>query len=201
MHPLQYQNLNGQESLWANHTVSNAGVAGIRWYEIGNLGGTPSLVQQSTFQPDNLSRWMGSMAVDQDGNMALGYSVSSLSVYPGIRYTGRLNGELPGMLTQGETILVQGQGSQTNTYRWGIIFHVDRSAHKKSNFGIRTIHPHQSNWQTRTDFQFYLRKVKGHCKGLSNSGYTAGCRDMLYKLANNDSHHADWRAGTYTMTL
>ena len=119
MHPLQYRMIDGQESLWANHTVSNAGIPGIRWYELGNLSSTPSLLQQGTFQPDNLSRWMGSLAVDQDGNMALGYSVSSSSVFPGIRYTGRLAGELPGTLTQGETILVNGQGSQTNTYRWG----------------------------------------------------------------------------------
>jgi hypothetical protein len=125
MHPLQYRNLNGQESLWTNHTVTNAGVAGIRWYEIGNLNGTPGLVQQGTFQPDNLSRWMGSLAVDQDGNMALGYSVSSLSVFPGIRYTGRLNGELPGTLTGGR--LGGGRAARRIPLAGGLFLHVDRS--------------------------------------------------------------------------
>ncbi len=54
------------------------------------------LIQQGTYQPDDNYRWMGSLAVDQDGNMALGYSLSSTTVYPSILYAGRLAGEAPG---------------------------------------------------------------------------------------------------------
>jgi hypothetical protein len=116
MMQLQYRNLNGTESLWANHTVAasaNTGYpTGIRWYEIRNPNGTPYVYQQGTYQPDSNYRWMGSLAVDGFGNMALGYSVSSSSVYPSIRYTGRLVTDTLGTLPQAETTLMAGTGSQ-----------------------------------------------------------------------------------------
>jgi hypothetical protein len=119
MMQLQYRNLSGDESLWANHTVLSGGVAGVRWYEISDPGGTPVVAQQSTYQPDTNRRWMGSLAVDGDGNLAIGYSVSSLSMYPGIRYAGRLRGEIPNRLSQAESVLINGGGSQTGISRWG----------------------------------------------------------------------------------
>ena len=78
-------------ALVVNHSVT-AGTAasGVRWYEIRSPGGTPTVFQQGTYSPDATSRWMGSIAQDQQGNMLLGYSVSSSTVRPGIRYTGRL---------------------------------------------------------------------------------------------------------------
>lgn len=119
MMQLQYRNLSGAESLWANHTVLSGGVAGVRWYEIRDPGGIPVVAQQSTYQPDTTQRWMGSLATDQDGNMAIGYSVSSASMYPGIRYAGRLAGEIPNRLSQAESVLTNGGGSQTGINRWG----------------------------------------------------------------------------------
>src|SRR5688500_1708092 len=63
---------------------------------------------------------MGSIAQDAQGNMALGYSVASSSVFAGIRYTGRLVTDTLGQMPQGETTLVNGSGSQTGTAsRWG----------------------------------------------------------------------------------
>lgn len=108
----QYRNINGTESLWLNHTVSSGGTAGIRWYEIRNLTGTPSVFQQSTYQPDGHNRWMGSLAVDANGNMALGYSVSSSTLYPSVRYAGRLGTDALNGLGQGEATLIQGTGAQ-----------------------------------------------------------------------------------------
>ncbi len=124
MMQLQYRNLNGTESLWANHTVAasaNSGnPTGIRWYEIRDPNGAPTVYQQGTFQPDSNYRWMGSLAVDRDGNMALGYSVSSASMYPAIRYAGRLSTDPIGKLCLGETSIIDGTGSQTgNQNRWG----------------------------------------------------------------------------------
>ncbi len=120
MMQLQYRNFGPHESLWVNHTVASGGVAGVRWYEVRDPGGTPFLYQAGTYQPeDGLYRWMGSLAVDQDGNMALGYSTSSESTSPGIRYTGRLAGEVPGQLLQGEALLFQGPGVQVGSSRWG----------------------------------------------------------------------------------
>ncbi len=119
MFALQYRNFGDHEALWVNHTVLSGGVAGIRWYEVRDPGGTPFIYQQGTYQPDGLYRWMGSVAADQDGNVAVGYSVSSADMHPAIRYAGRLNGETPNTLPQGETSLIEGTGSQTSSNRWG----------------------------------------------------------------------------------
>lgn len=122
MMQLQYRNINGVESLWANHSVATGGVVGVRWYEIQDPGGAANLIQQGTYQPDSTYRWMGSLAVDQDGNMAVGYSRSSAAnpiIYPSILYAGRLAGEAPGLLPQDEATLVTGSGSQNGINRWG----------------------------------------------------------------------------------
>ena len=119
MMQLQYRNFNGFEALYANHSVSSGGVIGIRWYEVHDPGGTPVLFQEGTYQPDQNYRWMGSIAADQDGNIAVGYSVSSSNMFPAIRYAGRLAGEIPNLLTQNEAVLIQGTGSQSGSERWG----------------------------------------------------------------------------------
>jgi hypothetical protein len=123
MHRLAYRNFGTHESLVVTHNVNAASsgtTAGVRWYEIRSPNGTPTIYQQGTYSPDSNNRWMGSIAMDRDGNMGLGYSVSSSSVYPSIRYTGRLASDTLGTLPQGETTAMAGSGSQTGTgYRWG----------------------------------------------------------------------------------
>ena len=129
----QYTNLNGAESLWITHTVANPGNAGLtspRWYQFnvtGNTVVTSGPVQQSTWAPDStVARWMPSLAVDKDGNMAIGYSASSSTLFPAIRYAGRLATDPPSTLGQTETSLIEGSASQCCTFsdgsannRWG----------------------------------------------------------------------------------
>ena len=109
------------EALVGNLTVSSGGVAGVRWWEINNAtSGTPTFVQQGTYQPDTTWRWMGSAAMDIVGNLAVGFSASSASINPQIRYAGRLAGDPANTLAQGEATLFAGTGSQTGTNgRWG----------------------------------------------------------------------------------
>ena len=122
---LQYRNFGTHETLVANHTVDvdGQGLAGPRWYELRRTsGGSWSLFQEGTHSlPDSVHRWMGSIAMDQAGNMALGYSVSNNTVFPGIRYASRLANDALGSMAQGEVTLVDGGGSQTfqNAPRWG----------------------------------------------------------------------------------
>ena len=110
----------GHESLLDNYTVSANSVAGIRWIELrrtqpGNWG----IFQQSTYQPDTTWRWMGSIGSDNQGNIALGFSASSSSINPQIRYAGRLTTD-PLNTLSGEQHLFDGTGSQTGTSnRWG----------------------------------------------------------------------------------
>ena len=129
----QYRNLGGSESLWVNHTVRTGSLTtspnGIQWGQINVTGGTVSTtpVQQQIYGNvggDGLHRWMGSLAVDGGGNMALGYSTSKAAVNPGIRYSGRLASDPLSTLAQGEATLQTGGGSQTGSCsstcaRWG----------------------------------------------------------------------------------
>jgi hypothetical protein len=113
---------NDTQTMVTNQSVeASPGVAGVRWYEIRRKEGVYSLYQQGTFNPDSVNRWMGSIAMDKKGNIALGYSVSdAVSVKPGIRYTGRLAGDPLGQMTLGEATLIDGTGVQlTTNNRWG----------------------------------------------------------------------------------
>jgi hypothetical protein len=118
----QYRNFGGYETLVANHTVDLGGDrAGIHWMELRDSGSGWTLHQDGVYGPaDGENRWMGSIAMDRDGNIALGYSVSSTQTYPSIRYTGRMAGDPLGTLPQGEASVIAGSGVQTSTYsRWG----------------------------------------------------------------------------------
>lgn len=120
MMQLQYRYQAGIESLWVNHTVASGGFAGVRWYEIQHPASpAPLLAQQSTYLPDAHHRWMGSLAVDQDGNLALGYSISGEDLYPSIRLAGRMASETLSQLPQQEVEVKAGGGSQELINRWG----------------------------------------------------------------------------------
>jgi hypothetical protein len=116
MYRLAYRQFpNGVESLVFNHSIST----GVRWYEVRSPNGTPTVFQQGTFSPDPNTRWIGSIAMDQSGDMALGYSVSSKSVYPSIYFTGRVAADTLGSM-EGEQLIISGSGSQTGGQdRWG----------------------------------------------------------------------------------
>jgi subtilisin-like proprotein convertase family protein len=130
MNRIQYRNFGGYESLVISHTVnvgpSPATAAGhqaaVRYYELRRSlpGGNFTVPEQATFAPDANNRWMPSAAMDNQGNLAVGYSVSSTTVQPSIRYAGRLAGDPANTLAQGETTLIAGTGVQTHSSgRWG----------------------------------------------------------------------------------
>ena len=124
MYTPNYRIFTDHDALVFNHDVNTPDDrVGRRWYEIRSpLSATPPVIyQQGTFAPDDgLNRWMGSAALDFSGNIAMGYSVSSSSVYPSIRYTGRLASDPLGEMAQGEATLIDGTGSQDGgAARWG----------------------------------------------------------------------------------
>ena len=119
MFRLAYRNFGSHESLVVNHSVTANGVGGVRWYEIQSPGSTPVVAQQGTFAPDSTYRWMGSVAMDQAGDLVVGYSKSSSTVFPSIAFAGRTPTDPAGTL-ETETNVVSGTGSQTGTLtRWG----------------------------------------------------------------------------------
>ena len=119
MYRLAYRNFGDHESLVANHSVvTGGGNVGVRWYEVRSPNGTPTIYQQGTYAPDSDNRWMASIAQDQVGNIAVGYSVASSATLPSIRYTGWEVGNAPGTL-QPENVMIAGGGVQTSYNRWG----------------------------------------------------------------------------------
>lgn len=115
-----YRRVNGNESIVAVHSVNTeAGGGGVRWYEFRVAKDrSVKLHQQGTYAPDGLYRWMASPAIDKRGNIGIGYSFGGPPHFAGQRFAGRLASDSPGQLTLRETVLVEGEGAQTNTLRW-----------------------------------------------------------------------------------
>jgi subtilisin-like proprotein convertase family protein len=159
MNRLQYRNFGDHESLVVTHAVVATGSAGgIRWYEIRDPNGTPTVFQQSTYSPDSTWRWMSSMAMDKLGNMMTGYSASSSSVIPSVRVSGRLVSD-PLNTLQAETPTFAGTGSQTGTLqRWGDYSNMTVDPVDDCTFWFTTEYIKASgsfNWSTRiASYQF-----------------------------------------------
>jgi subtilisin-like proprotein convertase family protein len=120
MNRLAYRNFGTHESLVANHSVTAGSGGGVRFYELRTPSTTPTLFQEGTYAPDSAFRWMGSIAMDSVGNIGLGFSVSSATISPSVRYTGRLATDPLGTMGQGEATIVSGAGAQTGGLtRWG----------------------------------------------------------------------------------
>jgi hypothetical protein len=123
----QYTNFAGAESLWLTHTVRRANTTGFaapRWYQLDVSGGTvaATTTQTATWDPDAanvLHRFMPSLAVDRTGNMAIGYSTSSTTVFPSIAYAGRVASDPVNTFSYTEQSLLAGTASQTGSTRWG----------------------------------------------------------------------------------
>ena len=119
MYRLQYRNFDDYEVLLTNHTVKVDGHAGVRWYEMRKDDGDWYIYQQGTYSPDSEHRWMASIAMNGYGTIALGYTVSSSSTYPSVRYTGRSPDAPLGEMNYPEMELVAGTNSQSSYNRWG----------------------------------------------------------------------------------
>jgi hypothetical protein len=180
MFRLAYRHFVDHESLVVNHSVqvdATTGQVGVRWYEIRNPNGTPTVAQQGTFAPDANSRWIGSMAMDRAGDIAVGYSVSSSSINPEIHFTGRVPSD-PLNTMEAEAAIIDGTDSQLpTTYtsgpcgdRWGdysgmSIDPVDDCTFWYTNEYLKT--NGTFNWSTRiASFRFpSCRKTDGDFDG------------------------------------
>jgi hypothetical protein len=122
MYRLAYRNFGDHEAIVVNHSVATGSTVGVRWYELRqsppSRSGAFTLYQQGTFAPDSTYRWMGSAAMDSAGDIALGYSASSSTVSPSLRYTARVPTDPAGTM-EAENVLQAGGGSQLGASRWG----------------------------------------------------------------------------------
>jgi hypothetical protein len=159
MYRLQFRNFGDHWSLMTNHTV-NAGsnVGGVRWYEFRKTTGAWDVYQQSTYSPDDNSRWMGSIAMDAAGNIGLGFSISSANMYPAIYYTGRMGSDALNTMTIPEKAIYYGTGSNTandgttsGNCRWGDYSALSVDPQGNSTFWYTQEYcaTNGSNWRTR----------------------------------------------------
>ncbi|TRZ76172.1 MAG: T9SS C-terminal target domain-containing protein [Bacteroidetes bacterium] len=155
MYRLQFRKFNSHWSMVCNHSVNvGANVAGIRWYELRKTTGAWTVYQQATYAPsDNNCRWMGSMAMDTAGNIAVGYSISSSNMYPSIRYTGRMSTDPLNQMTITERGIMNGGGCQTSSsHRWGDYSSMTVDPSSPTTFWYTTEYyatTSSSSWHTR----------------------------------------------------
>jgi hypothetical protein len=157
MFRLQYRNFGDYEAMVTNHTVNadGNGHAGIRWYELRDLndGNGWFIYQQGTYAPDELHRWMGSIAMNGKGYIALGYSVVNETKYPSIRYTGRTPNDPLGEMTFYEEEIMAGSGVQTGSAaRWGDYSMMSIDPSDDTTFWFTTEYVKQTgsvSWRTR----------------------------------------------------
>ena len=172
MTPVVYQNRGGTESLWADQTILlnyPSGPTAVRWYQFdvtgGNFPTTPVQQQDWTNGNDGLWRWMPSIGVDQSGNTAIGYSNSSTTSVPSIRYAGRLESDPPGNLAQGEAIMFAGV-TAFNGFRWGDYTRTEIDPSNGMDFWHINQYAQGGDWHTRIGkFNF----VGGRCNTNANS--------------------------------
>ena len=119
MFRLAYRNFGDHESLVVNHTIKGGALAGVRWYEIRSPRSSPSVFQQGTVVDPSTNFWLGSIAMDKAGNIALGFSASSHELNPSVFLVGRAPSDSTGTMA-GPIVLVNGGGVQQSSFkRWG----------------------------------------------------------------------------------
>jgi hypothetical protein len=158
MYRLAYRLLDdGTERMVVNHTVDATGTgrAGVRWYELEKTGANWAITQQSTYAGDNPAsdtahRWMGSISMDRMGNLAMGYSVSSSTVYPSIGIVGRVDTDPLNSLPQGERVAFSGSAAQSGVNRWGDYSSMSIDPEDGCTFWFTTEYSSGSwDWETR----------------------------------------------------
>ena len=119
---LVYRNFGDHTVLLTTHSIVAGSSGGVRWYELRNPeSGTPTVFQSGTFAPDSQYRWMPAIAMDQNQDIALGFSRSGSGTgqFPSLVYAGRVPGDPAGTL-EDEQVMKLGIGSQTGGGdRWG----------------------------------------------------------------------------------
>jgi hypothetical protein len=199
MFRLQFRKFSDHWSMVASGTVGVSGIAGIRWYELRKTGTNPwSVYQQSTFSPDDNYRWMGSIAMDSSGNIALGYSVSSSTMFPSIRYCGRMSSDPLNTMTINESGIMNGGGSQTNTWsgspsRWGDYSCMNVDPTSPMTFWYTQEYyatTSQAGWKTRVGSFSFANILSAHASA-SPGTLCAGMSTQLNVTATGGS-------GTYT---
>lgn len=149
-----YRNFGSYESMVFNFitdVTDGDNLAGIRWTELRKTAGNSwSLYQEGTFAPDDgLDRYMGSIAMDGNGNIGLAYNVSSENEFVGVRFTGRLAGDPLGQMTIEEFNAVTGGSTINSGGRFGDYADMSVDPENDKTFWFTTEYAGPNNVRTR----------------------------------------------------
>lgn len=182
LQPLVYRNFGDHESLAFSEgysaTGSTTGQTGIQWYELWNQLGTYSVHQNGQVTVnDNNYRWMPSISMDKAGDISVGYSESSGTVYPSLYYSARLASD-PLNTMEPEALIISGTGSDTITPRWGSYFAMTDDPSDDCTFWFTGEYwPSGSNWATQLaswSFPSCTSAIAPHITVIGSSGITKG---------------------------
>jgi uncharacterized membrane protein len=192
MYRLAYRNFSDHQTWLVSHSVTAGSSVGERWYEFHAPETTTNLsvFQQGTFAPDSNYRWMGSIAMDQSQDIALGYSVSSSTMYPSISYTGWVPGDTLGQM-EAEALIVGGAGSQIGTSnRWGDYTSIALDAQDDCTFWYTNQY-----YATTASFDWSTRLASFKFDGCG------GTPEPSFTLTNNSSTQTVTAGGSATFHL
>ncbi len=199
MFRLQFRKFSDHWSMVTNHTVNvGANTGGIRWYELRKTTGDWSVYQQSTYAPaDGNSRWMASCAMDSAGNIGLGFNISSSTMYPSIKFVGRLKNDVLNTMTLPEKGIFYGTGSNPSsdggsTCRWGdySTLTVDPSDNTTFWYSTEYLTTMSTAWKTRIA-SFNFANILSVLASATPDTVCAGGTTQLNASPNGGS-------GTYT---
>lgn len=200
MFRLGYRNFGSNETLVGNLVtdVDGSDRGGIRWFELRKSGGGSwSVFQEGTYSPDATNRWMGAIAMDGTGNIAMAYNVSSTSVAPGLRYVGRLSNDPLGSMPQGEFTIINGS-SANNSNRYGDYASMGIDPVDDCTFWFTGMYNPSGSWATRVaTFSFVecgCTNPPANPTGLSANNNGNNRIDLSWSVASGATSYRVYRA-------
>ena len=201
MYRAQYRNFGSSQTIVCAHAVDvdDSDHAGVRWYELEKTDSEWSIRQQGTYAPDEHSRWMPSISMDANHNIALAYSISSSSMYPGIKYCGQSaaeNSNATGIMDISEENVLTGTSSHSSDNRWGDYSEMSIDPVDDATFWFTTEFANGSNSKSTqiVSFQFQPAVVVDVDAAIMNqvspvSGLDLGASEQLvFSVKNNGNN-------------
>jgi hypothetical protein len=188
MYPLTYRQFSDHQTMVCCHTMWDGEINYIKWYELRQEQSAWYIYQTGNYAPGDLHYYMPSISINGNGDIGLGYSVSSETNYPSIRFTGRREDDMAGMMTFSEIELFKGL-NYSNSYqfdfdqnRWGdyssmMVDPADDSTFWYTNMYTKAVTT-PGNWATRI---FALNLVEEELLPVAIAGDdTLTCNVMFF---------------------
>lgn len=204
MNPVSYRNFGSYQSIvgvFQTDVGDFADHAGSRWFELRNSGSGWGLHQEGTYSPNSAHRFMSMVNMDSAGNMLLAYNVSSTSIFPSLRYTGRNSTDTLGVMTQGETTLAAGNGVN-NSSRYGDYNHMSVDPVDDCTFWFLGMYNPNASGDTKGirigSARFSNCGGGGGTNNPPTASFTFSCNDLSCSFNGSGSSDSDGTIASYS---